>query len=161
MSEPFRLFCPWDFPGKNTRVGCHSLLQGDEHLLLLFLLSWFGEPFHWEQLLLWALQDSKDSVTTYPRSPRRARGDTCGTAIAKWQGKRTRKQHRIRSLEGLWAGRQHKSGGNQIKVVMILPPIWTCCLALGCSYLSSTFSSSTMSSSVSNWRLIVLFIFLF
>ena len=20
--------CPWDFPGKNTRVGCHSLLQG-------------------------------------------------------------------------------------------------------------------------------------
>ena len=22
-----RLFCPWDFPGKNTRVGCHFLLQ--------------------------------------------------------------------------------------------------------------------------------------
>ena len=21
-------FYPWDFPGKNTRVGCHSLLQG-------------------------------------------------------------------------------------------------------------------------------------
>ena len=20
--------CPWNFPGKNTRVGCHSLLQG-------------------------------------------------------------------------------------------------------------------------------------
>ena len=20
--------CPWDFPGKNTRVGCHFLLQG-------------------------------------------------------------------------------------------------------------------------------------
>ena len=20
--------CPWDFPDKNTRVGCHSLLQG-------------------------------------------------------------------------------------------------------------------------------------
>ena len=20
--------CPWDFPGKNTGVGCHSLLQG-------------------------------------------------------------------------------------------------------------------------------------
>ena len=21
-------FCPWDFPGKNTRVACHFLLQG-------------------------------------------------------------------------------------------------------------------------------------
>ena len=25
---PSRLFCPWDFPGKNTGVGCHSLLRG-------------------------------------------------------------------------------------------------------------------------------------
>ena len=25
---PARLFCPWDFPGKNTAVGCHFLLQG-------------------------------------------------------------------------------------------------------------------------------------
>ena len=23
-----RLLCPWDFPGKNTGVGCHFLLQG-------------------------------------------------------------------------------------------------------------------------------------
>ena len=23
-----RLLCPWDFPGKNTRMGCHFLLQG-------------------------------------------------------------------------------------------------------------------------------------
>ena len=23
-----RLLCPWDFPGKNIGVGCHSLLQG-------------------------------------------------------------------------------------------------------------------------------------
>ena len=23
-----RLLCPWDFPGKNTGVGCHSFLQG-------------------------------------------------------------------------------------------------------------------------------------
>ena len=26
--RPTRLVCPWDSPGKNTRVGCHSLLQG-------------------------------------------------------------------------------------------------------------------------------------
>ena len=25
--KPTRLFCPWDSPGKNTRVGCHFLLQ--------------------------------------------------------------------------------------------------------------------------------------
>ena len=25
--QPTRLLCPWDFPGKNTRVGCHFLLQ--------------------------------------------------------------------------------------------------------------------------------------
>ena len=26
--QPTRLFCPWDSPGKNAGVGCHSLLQG-------------------------------------------------------------------------------------------------------------------------------------
>ena len=25
---PVRLFCPWNSPGNNTGVGCHSLLQG-------------------------------------------------------------------------------------------------------------------------------------
>ena len=27
--QPSRLLCPWDFPGKNTAVCCHSLLQGN------------------------------------------------------------------------------------------------------------------------------------
>ena len=26
--QPVRLLCPWDSPGKNTEVGCHTLLQG-------------------------------------------------------------------------------------------------------------------------------------
>ena len=26
--QPARLLCPWDFPGNNTGVGCHFLLQG-------------------------------------------------------------------------------------------------------------------------------------
>ena len=26
--QPTRLLCPWDFPGKNTVVGCHFFLQG-------------------------------------------------------------------------------------------------------------------------------------
>ena len=25
--QSIRLLCPWNFPGKNTRVGCHFLLQ--------------------------------------------------------------------------------------------------------------------------------------
>ena len=38
-----RLLCPWDFPGKNTGMGCHFLLQGifptqGLNLLLLHLL---------------------------------------------------------------------------------------------------------------------------
>ena len=28
MDYPARLFCPWNSPGKNTGVGCLSLLQG-------------------------------------------------------------------------------------------------------------------------------------
>ena len=27
--QPARLLCPWDFPGKNTGVGCHALLRGN------------------------------------------------------------------------------------------------------------------------------------
>ena len=26
--QPTRLFCPWDSPGRNARVGCCALLQG-------------------------------------------------------------------------------------------------------------------------------------
>ena len=26
--QPARLLCPWNFPGKNSGVGCHFLLQG-------------------------------------------------------------------------------------------------------------------------------------
>ena len=43
--KPARLLCPWDFPGKNTGVGCHFLLQGifpaqGSVLRLLHLLHW-------------------------------------------------------------------------------------------------------------------------
>ena len=53
--QPARLLCPWDSPGKNTRVGCHALLQGicptqKSNLRLLhwqvdsLLLSHWGSP---------------------------------------------------------------------------------------------------------------------
>ena len=42
---PTRLLCPWDSPGKNTKVRCHALLQGifptqGSNLHLLHLLHW-------------------------------------------------------------------------------------------------------------------------
>ena len=42
---PTRLFCPWNFRGKNTRVGCYFLLQGifltqRSNSSLLLLLHW-------------------------------------------------------------------------------------------------------------------------
>ena len=54
---PARLLCPWDSPGKNTGVGCHSLLQGifltqelNPGLLhcrqTLYWLSYKGSPKH-------------------------------------------------------------------------------------------------------------------
>ena len=56
--QPTRLFCPWYFPGKNTGVGCHFLLQGifptQPHLLPL--LHWQADslPLH-HQLSLFVL----------------------------------------------------------------------------------------------------------
>ena len=43
--QPARLLCPWDFPGKNTGVSCHALLQGiflaqGSNPYLLCLLHW-------------------------------------------------------------------------------------------------------------------------
>ena len=52
---PARLRCPWDFPGKNTGVGCHFLLQGvfpmqgsNPHLLRLLLWQVDSLPQSWE-----------------------------------------------------------------------------------------------------------------
>ena len=49
---PTRLLCPWDFPGKNTGVGCHFLLQGifatqGLNLCLLHLLLGRWILYHW------------------------------------------------------------------------------------------------------------------
>ena len=45
-SPPSRILCPWDSPGKNTGVHCHSLLQGIFPTQGLNL----GLP-HWRQIL--------------------------------------------------------------------------------------------------------------
>ena len=43
LCDPARLLCPWDFPGKNTGVGCHFLLQG------IFPTQGLNpSPLHWQ-----------------------------------------------------------------------------------------------------------------
>ena len=57
---PAMLLCPWDFPGKNTGVGCHALLQEifliqGLNLHLLHLLGWQADSLplcHLGSLLL-------------------------------------------------------------------------------------------------------------
>ena len=51
-----RLLWPWNFPDKNTGVGCHALLQGiflsqGWNLCLLHLLQWRQVLYHWESHL--------------------------------------------------------------------------------------------------------------
>ena len=48
LCDPAKLLCPWDFPGKNTGLGYHALLQGifptqgsHPHLLFKSLVKWF------------------------------------------------------------------------------------------------------------------------
>ena len=53
--QPARLLCPWNFPGKNTGVNCHFLLQGifltqESNLHLLHWQVIFYQLSHWEQI---------------------------------------------------------------------------------------------------------------
>ena len=56
--EPARLLCPWNFPGKNTVVGCHAFLQGifltqGLNPTLLHVLHWKADSLlcaAWEAL---------------------------------------------------------------------------------------------------------------
>ena len=61
------LLCPWDSPGKNTRVGCHFLFQGifptqGSNLCLLCLLYWQVDSLPLSHL------GSSGKVSGWPRS---------------------------------------------------------------------------------------------
>ena len=44
--QPARILCPWNFPGKNTGVGCHFLLQG-----IFLTQGWSLVLLHCRQIL--------------------------------------------------------------------------------------------------------------
>ena len=67
--QPTRLLCPWDFSGKNTGMGSHSLLQGiflTQGLNIRLLhCRWILHPWATREALRDFLQASKD---LFPRS---------------------------------------------------------------------------------------------
>ena len=61
--QPIRLLCWWDFPGKNTEVGCHALFQG------IFLIQGSNprilRHLHCRQILYcWATWEALQSATS-------------------------------------------------------------------------------------------------
>ena len=72
-TEPARLLCPWDSPGKNTGVGYHALLQGifwtqGSNLHLLWLLRcrqivycWASREAH-KNLTIFLVKSDKEVV---------------------------------------------------------------------------------------------------
>ena len=61
--QRLRLLCPWDFPGKNTGVGCHFLLHG------IFLNQGSSLYFqHW-QADSFPLNQSTIPIYNLPQSP--------------------------------------------------------------------------------------------
>ena len=61
-TQPTRLLCPWDSPGKNTKGSCHALLQGifPTQGLNPCLLG----PLHWQAGTLPLVPPGKPKVTT-------------------------------------------------------------------------------------------------
>ena len=90
--QPTRLLCPWNFPSKNTEVGCHFLFQGifPTQGWNLHLLHWQadslppGKPHQVSALLLKAFSGLSyvmlwPTVLVYGALPKVGR-----TLIAKW-----------------------------------------------------------------------------
>ena len=89
--QPVRLLCPWDFPSKNTGVGCHILLQGTfliqgSNLPLLCLLLWqldslpqgcpclcmhhhliYHCSFRCQGALIWTVKSNKKCLCLWPQ----------------------------------------------------------------------------------------------
>ena len=82
--SPTRLLCPWDFPGKNTGVGGHSLLQGifpirglNPHLLHSRQILYRSEPPEKPNLINGGPEGSEgtccESQMGLPSEPQRSR----------------------------------------------------------------------------------------
>ena len=70
--EPTRLLCPWNFPGKNTGVGCHFFFQGifATQELNLCLLCQQANSLPLSQELMLCLKEMGDKKASLPGRPR-------------------------------------------------------------------------------------------
>ena len=66
--QPTRLLCPWDSSGKNTRVGCHALLQG------IFLTQGSNPGLLHRRWVftIWATKEAQQRLQSYPRQVTKA-----------------------------------------------------------------------------------------
>ena len=65
--SPARLLCPWNSPGKNTEVGCHSFLQGkiQEEMATHFLIQGLKPPGY-RSNKIWALERALSNEIWHP-----------------------------------------------------------------------------------------------
>ena len=79
---PTSLLCPWDFPGKNTGVGCHFLLQG------IFLTQ--GSNFHllhWQSDSLLLCHLGSPWTTALSKGYHKQMGFSFKEQNTNWEGK--------------------------------------------------------------------------
>ena len=80
--EPTRLLCPWDFPGKNTGVGCCFLLQG------MFLTQGSNSSIlhllHCRQILYNWAQDARILLQNHANRPRARECSETYVCIGMW-----------------------------------------------------------------------------
>ena len=100
---PARLLCPWDFPGKNTRVGCHFLLQG-------IIPTQGSNPglLHCRQTPYWLSHEGSSEVAIFSPKPgptpdpiRSSTGNPQGRQPTGWEHRPTHQQ--TGCLKSSWA----------------------------------------------------------
>ena len=96
--QPTRLLCPWDFPGKSTRVGCHCLLQRvprTERRSNQSILKEINPEYLLEGLML------KLKLQYYRQLIRRTDSLTKTLKLGKSEDRRSRGRQRMRWLDGI------------------------------------------------------------
>ena len=120
--QPAKLLCPWDFPGKNTGVGCHDLLQG------IFLTQ--GLNSHLLHFLRWQVDSSP--LTPPGKITRRLGNQAWGN---KQKKRKARSFKFSQSLSGFCL-QTICANGHSLPPVLVSRPLATHCSQQALSTLS-------------------------
>ena len=58
--QPTSLLCPWDSPGKNTRGGCHALLQGIFPTCVSYIAGMFFKNILGKSWMSWSYENLQE-----------------------------------------------------------------------------------------------------